>query len=65
MGWWINGVSDQWVSDQWGVGPIGAIGWNTTNSDIMRKGFLYQGPKLWASLDGRQKSSRTIKSLLV
>ena len=27
----------------------------SVNCDIMRKRFLYQGPKLWASLDGRLK----------
>ena len=34
----------------------------SANSDILRKSFLYQGPKLWASLDGHLKDSRT-KSL--
>ena len=34
----------------------------SANSDILRKTILYQGPKLWASLDGRLKDSRT-KSL--
>ena len=34
----------------------------SANSDILRKSFLYQGPKLWASLDGCLKDTRT-KSL--
>ena len=32
------------------------------NFDIMRKSFLYQGPKLWASLDARLKASKTKSS---
>ena len=32
------------------------------NSDIMRKSFLYQGPKLWATLDDRLKVSKTKSS---
>ena len=31
-------------------------------SDIMRKSFLYQGPKLWATLDDRLKVSKTKSS---
>ena len=34
----------------------------SANSDSLRKSFLCQGPKLWASLDGCLKDSRT-KSL--